>query len=928
MLNPVSLDIETAPVKGYPQEYALQPWRFNEGKAKINCISVAKASGEAILVTNPNQFRALLKSLAGKEIYTWKGTFDVAWLIAYGFEEECRAIKWRDAMILWKWLDNSQLCERMPKWSLADGVKRFFKDEPWCQPFIDMKHAEVHAGENDQYWETRAKLDAIMTSRVASVVLEKLDARRIKSAMITMSSIFPVAGSWVRGIPIDFDKIEAILPAVTVEMAEIEMRLGCHNDGDNAHLHIGVNGWKPSKVLRSPKQLGELIYGTWGLPVKNRSEKTGAPSTDKAALTYLADDDDLVLEILRWRKLSTQLSKYLQSPLKAREYLGKDTLHPSASIFSTYCVPGDVEVLTRNGWEPLHTWEGGEIAQVEADSCNISFKPATRFIGPNVREWISVKHPKINCQFTPGHTIGYYSQLGKWQAKPAAKAFAEAQICIPLSGKWSGDRHYSAEQSRFICAVHADGYLGPAGTIKFIFKKQRKIDRIRKLLLDLNLPSREYVCAAYPDRTEITIRRKDFPEWLPTECKRLGSWTLELDIPIFLDEIVHWDGSHHADGGVKFGSAKEADVEWVLTLAALDGRKAGRHVPYTNDLGTMYCCHISVQRPIAAIRHKNTEDIIDMQRAYCAKTKTGFWLARSKGKIFVTGNTGRMTYSSKTSRKYQTGLAIHQMPRLKEFRALIKPRPGYKMVEFDASGQESRLMCIHSNDAQMMQIFQNNLDFHSATGARISGLSYEAFMKGKAEGNSAIVGAQGLRYAGKFLNLSQNFRVGAKKMRIQARVQYNIIIDFMKAQGWQTTWKQSYPGVQQYWKDAIAKAKLAGYAETLAGRRFRLIYWGKEDRWSTESSAIMMPIQGSGADQKDLAIQQINKLFPEFEFMIDLHDGLFYEVKQEVTTERILECREMLNNLDYEKWWGFKSPIPLLWDASVGSRWSTLKELD
>lgn len=626
MLNPVSLDIETAPVKGYPQEYALQPWRFNEGKAKIDCISVAKASGEALLVTNPNQFRALLQSLAGKEIWTWHGTFDVSWLIAYGFEEECRAIKWRDAKILWKWLDNSQLCERMPKWSLADGVKRFFKEEPWCEPFIKMKKAEVHAGENDSYWETRAKLDAIMTSRVAAVVLDKLDDRRIQSAMITMSSILPVAGSWVRGVPIDFDKIDKILPAVTVEMAEIEMRLGCHNHSIEAHLHIGVNGWAPSKVLRSPKQLGELIYGTWGLTVKSRSEKTGAPSTDKAALTYLADDDDLVLEILRWRQLNTQLSKYLQSPLKAREYLGKDTLHPSASIFSTY--------------------------------------------------------------------------------------------------------------------------------------------------------------------------------------------------------------------------------------------------------------------------------------------------------------TGRMTYSSKTSRKYQTGLAIHQMPRLKEFRALIKPRPGYKMVEFDASGQESRLMCIHSNDSNMMQIFKNNQDFHSATGAKISGLSYEAFMKGKAEGNSVIVGAQGLRYTGKFLNLSQNFRVGAKKMRIQARVQYNLNVAFVKAQGWQTTWRQSYPGVQQYWKGAIDKAKLTGYAETLAGRRFRLIYWDTENRWSTESSAIMMPIQGSGADQKDLAIQEINKLFPEFEFMIDLHDGLFYEVKEDVPTERIIECREMLNNLDYEKWWGFESPIPLLWDASVGSRWSTLKELD
>ena len=626
MLNPVSLDIETAPVKGFPQEYALQPWRYKEGKAKIDCISVAKASGEAILVTNPNQFRALLKSLAGKEIYTWRGTFDVAWLIAYGFEEECRAIKWRDAMILWKWLDNSQLCERMPKWSLADGVKRFFKDEPWCQPFIDMKKAEVHAGENDAYWETRAKLDAIMTSRVASVVLDKLDQQRIDSAMITMSGIVPVAGSWVRGVNIDYTLIDGITPAVTEEMAEIEMRLGCHNHGANAHLHIGVNGWAPSKVLRSPKQLGELIYGTWGLPVKNRSEKTGAPSTDKAALTYLADDDDHVLEILRWRQLNTQLTKYLQSPLKARAYLGCDVVHPSASMFNTY--------------------------------------------------------------------------------------------------------------------------------------------------------------------------------------------------------------------------------------------------------------------------------------------------------------TGRYTYGSKTSKKFQTGVALHQWPRQKEFRALIKPRPGYKHIEFDAAGQESRLMAEKSRDFNMMQVFNNNMDFHSYTGAKVSGLSYEAFMKGKAEGNSAITGDHGFRYQGKFTNLANNYRIGAKKLRVQARVQYGMNVDFMKAKSWQDAFHFAFPGIKPYWKRAISEAKIQGYAVTMAGRRFRLMYWDKENRWSTESSAINFPIQGAGADMADLAIQEIDKYFPEFELWFLLHDGIHMETLIDTPIERILECREMLNKLDYAKWWGTAPVVPLSWDASVGARWSELKELD
>ena len=625
MKNLVSLDIETAPVKGFPQEYALQPWRYKEAKAKIDCISVAKGSGEAILVTNPNQFRALLKSLAGKELWTFYGTFDVAWLIAYGFEAECRAIKWRDASILWKWLDNSQLCERIPKWSLADAVTRFFKDQPWCEPFVKMKKQEVHAGENDAYWETRAKLDAIMTSRVAAAVTEKLDAKRYKSAMITMSGIIPVAASWVRGVTIDYSLVDGIEPSITAEMAEIEMRLGCHNHGEEAHRYKGVNGWAPSKVLRSPKQLASLIYETWGLPVKSRSEITKAPSTDKAALTYHADDDDHVLEIQRWRKLNTQLTKYLQSPLKAREYLGCDVVHPSATMFSTY--------------------------------------------------------------------------------------------------------------------------------------------------------------------------------------------------------------------------------------------------------------------------------------------------------------TGRYTYSSKTKKKYATGIALHQWPRQKAFRALIKPRKGYKHAEFDAAGQESRLMADKSRDPAMIEVFKQNMDFHSFTGARIAGLTYEAFMKGKEEGNQAIIGDHGLRYQGKFSNLSNNYRIGVKKLRVQARVQYGMNVDFFKAQSWQDTFHTSFKGIKPYWKRAISDAKVQGYAVTLAGRRFRLIYWDKENRWSTESSAINFPIQGAGADMKDLAIQEIDRYFPEFEFWFDLHDGLHYEVPIDLPDSRLLECRDMLDNIDYLKWWGVTPAVPLTWDASVGADWAKLKEL-
>ena len=620
----LALDIETAPLKGQPQEYALQPWRLQENKAHVSCISVAKATGEAILITNKNQYRALLTGLKGKTITTWNGIFDVAWLIAMGFESEVKAINWVDGMILWKWLINSQLTDRTPKWSLAAGAKYFFKDEAWCASFVKMKKEEVHAGENDQYWETRAKLDSIVTARITEKVLEKLDDRRTKSAMITMSGIVPLAGSWVRGVNIDFSLIDEITPSITAEMAEIEYRLGVHNN--QGLVQMGVDGWQPSKILRSPKQLGELLFTTWRLEAKDFSEKTGAPSTSKAALTYLADSCDQVLEILRWRMLNTQLSKYIQSPLKAREYLGSDVLHPCPRIFSTY--------------------------------------------------------------------------------------------------------------------------------------------------------------------------------------------------------------------------------------------------------------------------------------------------------------TGRSVYTSKTAKKYPTGLALHQMPRQKEFRAFIKPREGYKHLELDAASQESRLMAVQSGDASMTQVFEKHMDYHSFTGAKISGMSYTDFMDGKAKGNTAIVGSSGLRYAGKFLNLSQNFRVGPKKMRIQARVQYNLNIDFLKARDWQQTWQLAYPGVKKYWAEAISKAKTLGYAESLAGRRFHLMFWGKEDRWSTESSALMTPIQASAADMGDIAIQELTKYFPEFELWFTLHDACHFEIPVDTPDSRIIEARTMLNNIDYQKWWGYTPPIPLLYDASVGARWSELVELD
>ena len=129
----IGLDLETRSLDPEHPEYALQPWRFKEGTAEAYCCSIGRADGGAHLVEKQSQYRALLRKLEGKTVVTWNGVFDIAWLIAMGLYEEVRRINWVDGMILWKWLDNSQKTDRFPKWSLADGVMRFFGDETWAQ---------------------------------------------------------------------------------------------------------------------------------------------------------------------------------------------------------------------------------------------------------------------------------------------------------------------------------------------------------------------------------------------------------------------------------------------------------------------------------------------------------------------------------------------------------------------------------------------------------------------------------------------------------------------------------------------------------------------------------------------------------------------------------------------------------------------------
>jgi len=159
-------------------------------------------------------------------------------------------------------------------------------------------------------------------------------------------------------------------------------------------------------------------------------------------------------------------------------------------------------------------------------------------------------------------------------------------------------------------------------------------------------------------------------------------------------------------------------------------------------------------------------------------------------------------------------------------------------------------------------------------------------------------------------------------------VQYQIPLELPEAQRIHKTYQMTYPKVPTYWAHQIAMTKQTGYVETFAGRRVSVVgNWDGDYGWSMGSTAINYRIQGTGADQKYLAMQVVKSYVTSIgSFAWDLHDGLYFYIRDDMVERAVIDIKQMLDNLPYKDAWGFTPPIPLPWDCKTGQSWGTLKK--
>lgn len=235
-------------------------------------------------------------------------------------------------------------------------------------------------------------------------------------------------------------------------------------------------------------------------------------------------------------------------------------------------------------------------------------------------------------------------------------------------------------------------------------------------------------------------------------------------------------------------------------------------------------------------------------------------------------------------------------------KAFIPRQAGWVLLSADYSQIELRLMAELSQDKNMLDAFEQGLDIHRATAAKVYNVALEEVTSDMRRNAKAV--NFGIIYGQSAFGLSQNLGISRKEAAA--------IIDQYFTQ---------YTGIRKYMGDIIEFAKEKGYVETILKRRRYLRDINSANmtvRGFAERNAINAPIQGSAADLIKIAMINIqadieaNKLTGKM--IMQVHDELVFDVPEnEVDTFKAIISEHMKNAIPLR--------VPIEIEIGEGKNW-------
>ena len=220
-----------------------------------------------------------------------------------------------------------------------------------------------------------------------------------------------------------------------------------------------------------------------------------------------------------------------------------------------------------------------------------------------------------------------------------------------------------------------------------------------------------------------------------------------------------------------------------------------------------------------------------------------------------------------------------------------------KLLSADYSQIELRVLAHYSNDKNLIEAFENDLDIHTATAAEVFAVSLKQVTSEMRRMAKAV--NFGIAYGQGAFGLSSSLGI--------SRAEAKDII---------TKYFEKYPGVKNYIDSTIESAQEKGYVETLLGRKRNMVELKSNNamvRKFGERAAINAPIQGTAADIVKIAMIELNQKVKS-PIILQVHDELIFENQEKTLLEEAASIRSIMENV-------LKLKVPLKVNYKIGSNW-------
>jgi len=243
----------------------------------------------------------------------------------------------------------------------------------------------------------------------------------------------------------------------------------------------------------------------------------------------------------------------------------------------------------------------------------------------------------------------------------------------------------------------------------------------------------------------------------------------------------------------------------------------------------------------------------------------------------------------------------------KKLRQAFIAEKGYRLLSFDYSQIELRIMASLANEESMVADFLVGRDIHLATAAKINNLPLDQVTKEQ-------------RRAAKAVNFGILYGQGPHGLAEATGLSYGEAKDFIDQ------YFTVYPKISLYIENLIEQAKEKGYATTVWGRRRHLPDLENLNpslRRAAERMAVNLPIQGTAADIMKAAMIKVNTWLnqqfsnDEARMILQIHDEIIIESKTDVVEKIKDKVPQLMTEV-------IDLTVPLVVSNDDGENWAEL----